>query len=50
MTTYWNARTLHDELASFYSQYRGIPAPANTYTESLWGKIEEVEAQDAHRR
>lgn len=44
--TYWNARTLHDELALFYARFRGATAPANAFTESLWKRIEEVEAED----
>lgn len=40
---YWNSRTLHDELATIYRRYRGVPAPVNSLTESLWAKIEEVE-------
>jgi hypothetical protein len=44
MSNRWTALALHEELASFYYQFKGVAAPANLYTQSLWTKIEEVEA------
>lgn len=49
MTNYWTSQTLHEELASYYEQYRGIAAPANAFTTSLWMRIEQVEADDRAR-
>lgn len=45
----WNSRALHEELSSVYHRYRGVPAPVNALTESLWRKIEEVESQERSR-
>lgn len=42
----WSSTALHEELAFFYYQYKGIPAPTNQFTESLWTKIEEVEHEE----
>jgi len=42
----WTSLNLHEELAGYYAQYRGIPAPANNFTESLWNKIEQVEYEE----
>lgn len=50
MSNYWNARTLHDELSTYYAQFRGVPAPVNAFTESLWNRIELTEAEEAHAR
>lgn len=48
----WTLNALHEELASFYYQYRGVAAPNNIYTQSLWRKIDEVEQDErlAQRR
>jgi hypothetical protein len=29
-----------EELAAFYRQFKGMPAPVNEYTEALWAAIE----------
>lgn len=46
----WTARQLHIELAEYYSGYRGVTAPTNRYTESLWAKIEQTESDEKRRR
>lgn len=43
MSDRWTARDLHVELAYFYNQYRGLPAPRNRFTEDLWARIELAE-------
>ena len=47
MTNRWTAHDLHLELAVYYSNFRGIPAPKNRFTEDLWAKIEA--AENVHR-
>jgi hypothetical protein len=46
----WSSKALHEELAFFYYQYKGITAPVNQFTESLWTKIEEVEREERASR
>ena len=46
----WDSRSLHEELALFYSQYRSITAPRNTFTEDLWAKIEQMEEQERNMK
>ena len=50
MTLHWTAAALHEELANFYHNYRGVTAPTNGLTQSLWNKIEEVEAEEKRVR
>jgi hypothetical protein len=42
----WTSLNLHEELAGYYGQFRGTTAPSNSFTESLWRKIEEVEYEE----
>lgn len=35
---------LHEELFNLYTQFRGVSAPNNTYTQSIWAEIERLEA------
>lgn len=46
----WTSRALHEELAAIYRRYRGVAAPANGLTESLWAKIETTEAEERRAR
>lgn len=46
----WNSIALHNELAIYYSQFRGISAPRNSFTEDLWAKILETEQKEATSR
>lgn len=42
----WTSHALHEELATIYRQFRGVPAPVNGLTESLWAKIQETELEE----
>ena len=46
----WTSTALHEELASYYLGFRGVTAPENTYTQSLWNKIAEVESVERSER
>lgn len=46
----WTSLNLHEELAGYYTQFRGIPAPTNNLTETLWRKIEQVEYEEGLAR
>jgi len=37
---------LHDLLADIYVGFRGVMAPVNSQTESLWAKIELLELEE----
>lgn len=37
---------LHEELAAFYRQFRGVPAPVNSVTEGIWDQIALWEAEE----
>jgi hypothetical protein len=45
----WNSLNLHEELALYYSNFRGVLAPRNTITEDLWKEIERVEEAEGVR-
>lgn len=46
----WTSTQLHEELAVFYRGYRGVTAPANTFSENLWRKIEETEDKEGRKK
>lgn len=39
----WTTTQLHEELASYYAQFRGMTAPYNTFVASLWTAIDTAE-------
>lgn len=42
-----SSQELHEKLAQFYRNWRGDPAPTNSYTEHQWERIERQEAEEA---